>query len=450
MSESYTPTCIIHKDDAPDALLVRKCRIIVVAGPHKGQEFVTTKDRFTIGASHKNDLIVDDPSVSRTHSEIQLIPEGYLIRDLNSTNGTVVQGVKISEAFLNEGADIQLGAVKLLFCPLNDVTEHSLSSQDHFGKVLGKSIPMRKIFHIAETYSPTETGILIEGPTGTGKEVLAEEIHNHSKRKGKPFVVIDCSALAGGIVESELFGHAKGAFTGANAARMGAFELANGGTIFIDEIGKLGMDMQPKLLRVLEKREVRPMGSNTVKKVDVRIICASNLSLQKEVNADRFREDLYYRIAIVKMELSPLKHRREDIPMLVRLFISQLADKDEGSKEINLDKTMQAFNAYDWPGNIRELRNLVEMAYHSPEGELDLGSRLYMGKMGMQPAGNPSLPASQLPFKVAKNRLIRDFEDKYIREILEESDWNVSRAARRAEIERAYLTRLMKKHGLKR
>ena len=280
-----SPTLIVRGADDRERVRVRKCKLLAVSGPLQGQEFMIDKGLFTIGSSPHNDLAMQDSTVSRHHCEIRVSSEGYVIRDLGSTNGTVVQGVKVSEAFLDHGTEFQLGASKLVFCPLQESSEFALSPSESFGEVAGKSVPMRRVFYLAERYAPTDATILIEGETGTGKEILAEEIHRHSPRRDKPFVVIDCAALARELIESELFGHTRGAFTGANADRVGAFEHAAGGTVFLDEIGDLGPELQPKLLRVLEKREVRRLGSNEVRPIDVRILGATNRNLRNEVNA---------------------------------------------------------------------------------------------------------------------------------------------------------------------
>jgi transcriptional regulator with GAF, ATPase, and Fis domain len=228
-----------------------------------------------------------------------------------------------------------------------------LSESEAFGSLIGRSTAMRHVFHLAETYAPTDATILIEGETGTGKEVLAEEIHRHSKRGDQPFIVIDCASLAKDLIASELFGHVKGAYTGADSDRVGAFEHANGGTVFLDEIGELNPDLQPKLLRVLERKEVRRLGSNQTKKVDVRILCATNRKLENEVNANRFREDLYYRLSVARIELPPLRKRRDDVPLLTTSFLREKLGNDALVQIANFDQTIRTFENHDWPGNVR-------------------------------------------------------------------------------------------------
>jgi len=444
------PTLIISGDKARNAIIVQKSKLLAISGPLQGKEFKVDKNVFTLGSGTNNDLVLQDSTVSRRHCEIQLMPEGYVIRDLGSTNGTVVQGVKVTEAFLSQSTEIQLGKTKLVFCPLKEAMEYTLSQNDSFGDLLGKSIPMRRVFHIAETYAPTDATILIEGETGTGKEVLAEEIHKHSARKDKPFVVIDCAALAKELIESELFGHTRGSFTGASLDRVGAFEYADGGTVFLDEIGDLSGDLQPKLLRVLEKKEIRKVGSNKLTNIDVRIISATNRKLEAEVNAGRFREDLYFRLSVVNIDLAPLRNRKDDLPMLAKRFLKEFFGADAMDQIVDFDKAMEAFKTHDWPGNVRELRNIIEMAAYDKQRPLNLSSFLYLGRMKATAENlRDSGPEELRPFKVAKGDLVEKFERDYILAILKRNDWNVSKAAREACIERAYLQRLIKRYDIK-
>jgi transcriptional regulator with PAS, ATPase and Fis domain len=342
--------------------------------------------------------------------------------------------------------EMQLGKTRLVFCPLRESTEYTVSANESFGSLAGKSVAMRRVFHLAETYSPTDTTILIEGETGTGKEITAEEIHKHSTRRNKPFIVIDCASLARDLIQSELFGHVKGAFTGAISDRKGAFEYADGGTVFLDEIGDLDLDLQPRLLRVIEKKEVKIVGSNKVKQIDVRIICATNRKLETEVNAERFREDLYYRLSVVRLELPPLRQRPQDIPLLASLFLKQFHGAEAAEALLEDEKTLDAFARHEWPGNVRELRNLMEIAPLRDGARLDLGSLLSLGRLPTETSSTFSFKADK-PFKEAKNNLIAEFEKGYIRDLLKKNDGNVSRAAKEACIERAYLQRLIKKHG---
>jgi transcriptional regulator with GAF, ATPase, and Fis domain len=291
---------------------------------------------------------------------------------------------------------------------------------------------------------------MIEGETGTGKEILAEEIHNHSKRKDKPFIVIDCASLAKDLVASELFGHTKGAFTGALTDRTGAFEYADGGTVFLDEIGDLAPELQPQLLRVLEKREVKRVGSNTTKKIDVRIITATNKKLANEVNAGNFREDLFFRLSVINIELPPLRKRKDDISMLTEAFLTEFVGKDPKNKIANFNEAMRVFRNHDWPGNVRELRNLVEIASYSDQPSVDLTACLCLsGSRKKDNSKNDDRFSSDRPFKVVKQELIQEFEMQYIADLLKQHKGNVSQAAKQADIERTYLQRLIRKYGLR-
>jgi transcriptional regulator with PAS, ATPase and Fis domain len=446
-------TLVLNSDSGYENILrVRKTKLLVISGPLQGREFFVNRDTYTIGSGDHNDLVIGDSTVSKRHCEIIVEESGYQIRDLDSTNGTMVQGVRVSSAHLAPGAEIQIGKSRIVFCPLQDSNDIPLSSKEAFGKMLGRSIPMRRIFYLAETYSPSDATIMITGETGTGKEVLAEEIHNHSNRKNKPFIVIDCAAISKDFMESEIFGHVKGAFTGANSDRQGAFELADGGTVFLDEIGDLLPDLQPKLLRVLEKREIRRVGSNDLRKIDVRIISATNRNLANEVNENRFREDLYYRLSVVHLELPPLRRRKDDIPLIVKKFLTTLHGDDALSQVADLDVTMDVLKRHEWPGNVRELRNLVELAFYSEKRPVDLSSFLSFGSLraGRKPNDEPDMSfTTDRPFKDAKNDLIEEFEKAYLNDLLARNRQNISQSAREAGIERAYLQRLIRKYGMR-
>lgn len=452
---SLAQTLIVPSRVKGAPVRVRKTVLLVTAGSLQGKEFPVDKDVFSIGTGKNVDLKLEDPSVSRRHCEIRVDEHGYTIVDMNSTNGTFVNGVRISSAFLNPGAELQLGGTNLVFSPLQEARELQLSPSDSFGSVVGSSLAMRRIFYIVETYSPTDASIMLTGETGTGKEIVAEEIHRHSARADKPFVVIDCAALAKDLIESELFGHVKGAFTGAASDRPGAFEYANGGTVFLDEVGDLASELQPKLLRVLEKREIRRVGTNAVKKIDVRIICATNRDMDLEVSEGRFREDLFYRLAVVNIELPPLRKRKEDIPLLARKFVADLHGVDALDEIAEFDAAMEALRRHEWPGNVRELRNLIDRAFYSPSRPIDLTAALDSGGIGrsaqLLSVSVPLDAASAVgnrPFKEEKAELVDEFERKYIMKLLKRNDGNISKSAREADIERAYLQRLIKKYGI--
>ncbi len=440
-------TVMLDRKGAPRSLHLQKAKLLIMNGPDQGREIPLDKDAFTIGAGAQSDLVLQDEAASRRHCEIRQGEDGFLLRDLGSTNGTLVQGVRICEAYLTQGVEFQAGSTRMVFCPLQETVVYPLSPRESFGRLCGRSNAMRRVFHLAETYARTNAAILILGETGTGKELMAEALHAHSARQGKPFVIIDCGALAKGVIESELFGHAKGAFTGAGMERKGAFEQADGGTVFLDEIGELDLELQPKLLRALERKEIRRVGSNTVRKVDVRILAATNRNLEREVREGRFREDLFYRLSIVKIEIPPLRQRPEDIPLLARSFLKELTGSADPDSWPDFERSMDLFRRHDWPGNGRELRNVVEMAVHGTSGRVDLGACLALGRIREQAPPAAGMAPGK-PFKEAKNALVDQFEREYLEKLLERNGGNISRAAREAEIERAYLQRLLRKHSL--
>ena len=444
-------TLVLTKEASGGVIRVRKTKLLIISGPLQGQEFVINKEVFSIGSGKQNDLSLDDSTISKRHCEIAVNEDGYQIRDLDSTNGTLVQGVKVASAYLNPGAEFRIGKTHIIFCPLQESRDIPLSRNENFGAMLGRSVAMRRIFHLAETYAPTDATVMITGETGTGKEILAAEIHHHSQHAKKPYIVIDCAAISKDLIESELFGHIRGAFTGANADRQGAFEHADGGTVFLDEIGDLKPELQPKLLRVLENREIRRVGDNRVRKINVRIICATNRKLDQEVNAGRFREDLYYRLSVVQIELPPLRRRKEDLPLLAKRFLTDLHGPDAMSQVAKFDETMDMLKRHDWPGNVRELRNLIEVAFYASSRPVDLSAFLGLGRFLPQLDDEPDEVTIETdrPFKDAKSDLIADFERKYLDNLLKRNQSNISKSAREAGIERAYLQKLIRKYGLK-
>ncbi|HWE29555.1 MAG TPA: sigma 54-interacting transcriptional regulator, partial [Polyangia bacterium] len=275
----------------------------------------------TFGSAPACDLVLSDKTVSRRHATALLENNEVLVRDLGSTNGSFIQGSRFKEITVGFGAEIKLGRTVIKFLPEEEAVEPAEAESDNFGQLVGRDVKMRRLFALLADISPNDATVLIEGETGTGKELIAEEIHNHSKRDKGPIVVFDCGAVPRELIESALFGHVKGSFTGAVQDRKGAFAEANGGTIFLDEIGELPIDMQPALLRALDKRAVRKVGANQYEKVDVRVVAATNRDLREEVAKKTFREDLYYRLAVIRVHLPPLRERGYDIQILVEHFI---------------------------------------------------------------------------------------------------------------------------------
>jgi transcriptional regulator with GAF, ATPase, and Fis domain len=439
--------------DGAKVLELPRCALVVLSGKDRGAERVMDGDTFRIGKSPENDLVLADDTVSRAHCEIVREPKGYLLRDLGSTNGTKVDGTRIKEVYLAPGALIAVGKVELRVRPFAERIELLPSERDAFGEAVGGSLVMREIFGLLERLAPSDATVLLGGETGTGKDLLARAIHHHSPRAERPFVVVDCGAVVGTLIESELFGHERGAFTGATAQRQGAFELAHGGTLFLDEIGELPLDLQPKLLRALEQRSFRRVGGNKELRVDIRVIAASKRNLKMEASRGKFREDLYFRLAVVPVELPPLRERREDIPLIAARLASRLRETSGAKVEVRPD-VMAALKGHNWPGNVRELRNVLERAVYMAQalGHTELGpSHLPLGG-GMaspSPGTGDEPPAfdEALSYRDTKARFEAHFERRYVRWLLGRHDGNISAAARAADMDRKYLHKLAKRHG---
>ena len=443
----------------PRVLELPRCALVILSGDDRGKEQVIEGDLFRIGKSRDNQLVLPDETVSRAHCEIIRERRGYLLRDLGSTNGTLLDGAEIKEAWLKPGAVITVGKVELKVRPYSERIEILPSDSTTYGEAVGKSVSMRSVFGLLERLGPTDATVLIGGETGTGKDVLARSIHAQSPRSKGPFIVVDCGAVVGSLIESELFGHEKGAFTGASASRQGAFELADKGTLFLDEIGELPLDLQPKLLRALETRSFRRVGGNRNQQVDIRVVAASKRNLKMEVERGKFREDLYFRLAVVPIELPPLRERRDDIPVLVRTLLARIAESDpSGTTPTTLsDETLDALAAHDWPGNIRELRNVLERAAYLSRAagydEVQLGTLPFAGSA--KPATDADPAAALMPdfdpdksYRDTKSEWEAEFERRYVTWLLDRSEGNISAAARAADMDRKYLHKLVRKHGL--
>ncbi|NMB74742.1 MAG: sigma 54-interacting transcriptional regulator [Myxococcales bacterium] len=440
---SQKATLIVSREDSGETLAFFKFKLLVVEGPEAGREHLIEKEVITVGSSRGCDVVVEDETVSRRHFEIRVTEEGHLIRDLGSTNGTEVDGTRVREAYLHAGARIRIGEALLTFQPLREKVEIPLSASNCFGRMLGKSARMRALFHLAERVAGRDTTVLITGETGTGKGLLADEMHQHSPRATHPLQVVDCATIPAHLMETELFGHVKGAFTGAVENRTGAFVEADGGTILLDEIGELPAPLQPKLLRVLEKREVKPVGTTDTVRVDVRIIAATNRDLRAEVEAGRFREDLFFRLSVFELKIPPLRERKEDIAFLAREFLQQISQDPDRRFS---DNAIRFLEAHDYPGNVRELRNVVERVVHLvDEKVIGQVSLMSTSITGVGPA--PVLPESRGHLSFAQAKEVA--EKEYLLDLLRRHGCNVSAAAKTAEIHRQSLHRLLRKHGIK-
>jgi len=397
----------------------------------------------SVGQSEANDVRVGDTSVSRFHFELAREKEALIIRDLGSTNGTLVEGVFVREARLSPGQRIRAGRVEFTLEAEGEPSQVDALQSDTYGELVAGSESMRVLFALMDKAAQSSVTVLIQGESGTGKELVAEEIHRHSQRRDGPFIIVDCGALPDDLIESELFGHEKGAFTGAATERAGAFESAHGGTLFLDEIGELPLALQPKLLRALEARTIKRLGSNQRRDVDIRFVAASNRNLREEVNRHTFREDLFWRLSVLEMRIPPLRERSEDIPALVQA-LWQRTEVTDGPPTIDAE-TMAQLATLPWRGNVRELRNFVERT--AVLGAVQLPS----GTLEYPPLGRAATVAvrTDLSYKEAKELWTNHFERTYLEDRLVQAEGNMSRLSREASIDRAYLLKLLKKHKLR-
>jgi DNA-binding NtrC family response regulator len=416
---------------------------LVIKGPDRGESVPFREGKsVTFGSSPSCEFVLTDKTVSRRH--LMAVQEGgatFLV-DQNSTNGTFIQENRIKEIEIGYGAEFKLGRTVIKYLPDEEIVEPEPSEQPSFGQLIGGDTKMRQLFKLMQDVAATDATVLIEGETGTGKELIAEEIHNHSNRRDGPFIVFDCGSVPRELIESALFGHTKGSFTGAVTDRRGAFAEAHGGTIFLDEIGEMALDLQPSLLRVLDKKAVRKVGSNQYETIDVRVVAATNRDLRQEVGKKSFREDLYYRLAVIRLSVPPLRERGNDIPVLVDHFLRKFArDKNMRAAPEDIDQLRR----HGWPGNVRELRNVVERACL-----LSNGSQLNVeDALGGEETGSPALGVrTDLPFKEAKGQLVEMFEREYIEDLMSRHRMNLSAAAREAQIDRKHLRELIRKYGL--
>jgi DNA-binding NtrC family response regulator len=382
--------------------------------------------------------------VSRNHVELSATAEGVHVRDLKSTNGTFWQGSRVTEATLPAGATLRVGSTQI-HVETSETPTMPPSERRRFGGIVGSSLAMRELFSVLELAAPTDATVLIEGESGTGKELVARALHDHSERAGVPLVVVDCSALTEQLLDSQLFGHVRGAFTGASSDRKGAFVEADGGTLFLDELGELPLTSQTKLLRALEDQTVQPVGSDRRVKVNTRVVAATHRNLQEMVEKKQFRFDLYYRLAVVHVRLPPLRDRLEDLRALIEHFY-----EGRGMQPGPIDgENLERLSHYAWPGNVRELRNVLERAWalSGPRGAAFRDLRLWMPGA---PAESPSQLRvdTSLPFKEAKERWNDVFEQRYLSQVFEECDRNISRAAERSGVARRHFRTLLRKHGI--
>jgi DNA-binding NtrC family response regulator len=424
-------------------------KLVVVAGPDEGLEAALVGP-CEIGSDPTCQLVLKDPAVSRRHARVSVEGGRIVVKDLKSRNGTFIGEARVRDAEVALGGVVRLGTSCVAVQPRWLLREVSPSRARSFGELFGESVAMREIFAVLERVARSDVTVLVDGESGTGKELVARSLHAESPRAKGPYVVFDCASVPGELAETELFGHKKGAFSGATSDRLGAFQRANGGTICLDELGELPLDLQPKLLRVLESREVRAVGDDAMpRKIDVRVVASTNRDLHAEVKRGRFRADLLYRLEVVRVRMPPLRNRPEDIPGIVeRLLAGKLpeGDKIEGPN-------LQRLAGYAWPGNVRELRNTLERAVAlavSPDGTPAPFAKLVfnLGPAESAPATiGAEYPgvAQHMPFKDAKALVVESFERAYFAALLRRFPNNVMRAAEAAGLSRKHFYEILRR-----
>ena len=435
---------------------LRRAHLLVVDGPDKGAEAFVTKQKTFIGRTSVNDLTLTDSMASATHAEITVTEDGTLLKDLGSTNGTFFAGTRVREIFLHDGLCFQVGNNTVRFDALEDVIDIPLSAEDRFGQVTGRCVRMREIFAVMERVAPTDLTVLISGETGTGKERLARSIHDCSRRSTGPYVVLDCSSIPKDLAESTVFGHEKGAFTGAVGVHRGVFEQADQGSIFLDEVGELDLALQPKLLRVLENREVKRIGGDRTINVELRVIAATNRDLRAMVADGSFREDLYFRLSIIECTMPPLRERTEDLEVLLNEFLALFSARRPELGPMRLARdAVELLLEHRWPGNVRELKNVMERAVSLADSPLLERSDLRIRESAHPaPVTKPGLDATNQivkldrPYKDAKQELIDEFEVQYLKALSQNFEGNLSKAAREVGLTRFHLREMLKRHNL--
>ncbi len=452
VDDRRTATWLNYDGGRATSMHVRRCRLTVLSGVDANQVADVESTLMRVGARESCDLILTDPRVSGFHFEIRLDEFGYRLLDLGSSNGTTVSGLRIREAYLEPGMIIHVGDSRIRFDPQDSTVPVQLSDVTSYGDLIGQAPSMRALFAQLERISPSDASVLVHGETGVGKELVAEAIHRGSPRSDGPFIVVDCGSIPSNLISSELFGHEKGAFTGATSRHEGAFERAHGGTLFLDEIGELPIDLQPSLLGALERKRVRRVGGRQDIPVDIRVIAATHRDLPRAINQARFREDLYYRLAVIQLTVPSMRERLEDVPLLVSHFLKQLPGGDSVTLK---QRTIDNLCRYDYPGNVRELRNLIERAVilHDPGHTQNLVAGGIPG-VSQQHSGTTSgdvvqtIIDTRIPFKRAKRDMMDEFEKRFLRKLLKEHEGNISKAARSTGLDRMTIHKMVQKYGL--
>jgi two-component system, NtrC family, response regulator GlrR len=454
VSVEESSTLMVTSPAGP-VISVPRYRVVVVSGPDTGEGAISDDGRMTLGTADGVTLRLTDPTVSRFHAELEATPQGIAVRDLGSTNGTLIGPAAVREVVVRAAVEIDVGRTRIKLFLGSERSAIPTASAGSLGGMLGASAAMRAVYNALERAAPTTAPVLITGESGTGKELAARAVHTASPRAAQPFEVVDCGGLPPTLIESELFGHERGAFTGASGEREGAFERAEGGTIFLDELGELPLELQPKLLRALGEKEIRRVGGKRTRHIDVRVVAATNRDLRRQVNSGHFRADLFYRLAVIQVRMPPLRDRLDDLPALVRGLLDTIARERGLDAHIEPDaELVESLSRHTWPGNVRELRNYLEqlLILRVPPpfaGEAPLAGRAPVAGPAPPGARAPFDGLDQLPLRTAKSELLERFEKHYVARLLEQTGGNVAEAARRAGVDRVTLFRTIRRHGLR-
>jgi DNA-binding NtrC family response regulator len=445
--EEPSTVATVHSEAVPAGGRVRS-QLVVVDGPDAGRAALIAAGGVTVGSDPACDLTLSDERASRRHLEVT--PDGgrFLVRDLGSTNGTLHEGSLVTEVRAPLGATFKVGRSFLRIQPEPQPLEIAPSQARRFGDLVGESLALREVFAVLELAAQSDVTVLLEGETGTGKELAARALHDASSRRRGPFVAVDAGALPDSLLESELFGHVRGAFTGASTTRAGAFARAHGGTLFLDELGGVPAAVQARLLRVIEERKVRPVGSDQERAIDVRLVAASRLDLAARVTEGEMRPDLYYRLSVVRVALPPLRARREDVGPIVRELLRRRGLEDPRPA----GPALARLTAHDWPGNARELRNVVDRAIALAPGARTFADlRFALPGSGGAAAGGDGDPLpvrTDVPYAEAKAAVLAAFERRYLGDVLERVGGNLTAASRESGLDRKHLRTLCRRHGL--
>jgi DNA-binding NtrC family response regulator len=430
-----------HEAGRPRA--VRRLRIRVVEGAETGRSHDADLDRASVGTSPDNDLVLADPTVSRYHVEIARARDGgLLVEDLGSLNGTLIGAARVERAIVPAGTRVKLGATTLEVGDGDPAAFAAEPAPPEIASLVATSVAMQQVVATVRRLAPSGVSVLIQGETGTGKELVARALHDLRSETPGPWVVVDCGSMPATLVASELFGHEKGAFTGADRRHVGAFERASGGTLFLDEIGELPMPVQPALLGALERKRIRRVGGDREIPVELRVVCATHRDLRAECNCGSFRADLYFRLAAARIVLPPLRDRPDDVEPLVRHFVREITGSDEAAAFG--PATLEAMRAHHWSGNVRELRNVVETALAM--GSVSFDTSL---EAGLELPVEPSPASLPLSYREARAQALARFEQAYLRALIQRAGGNASEAARLARMDRPYLLTLLRKQGLR-